>query len=242
MMTDAPILEVEELVVETSGRKPTRILDTISFTIGAGETLCLVGESGSGKSVTSLATMGLLPPGALVTRSGRIRLAGEDVLAASPAQLRDLRGRHMAMIFQEPMTALNPVLSVGRQLDEVLCQHTSKTAQQRRARVLEVFEQVHLPDVERIYTSYPHQLSGGQRQRIMIAMALLCRPKLLIADEPTTALDVTIQAHVIDVLRSYLTQHFAERITRHGVLVEVYGEGILILGDSGIGLFYERDY
>ncbi|CAD5250224.1 MULTISPECIES: ABC transporter ATP-binding protein [Halomonadaceae] len=207
MMADTPILEVENLVVETAGRKPTRILDAISFTIGAGETLCLVGESGSGKSVTSLATMGLLPPGALVARSGQIRLAGENVLAATPAQLRALRGRHMAMIFQEPMTALNPVLSVGRQLDEVLCQHTSQTAQQRRARVLEVFEQVHLPDVERIYTSYPHQLSGGQRQRIMIAMALLLKPQLLIADEPTTALDVTTQHQILALIKELQREH-----------------------------------
>ncbi|XQU14587.1 ABC transporter ATP-binding protein [Vreelandella titanicae] len=206
-MADTPILEVENLVVETAGRKPTRILDAISFTIGAGETLCLVGESGSGKSVTSLATMGLLPPGALVARSGQIRLAGENVLAATPAQLRALRGRHMAMIFQEPMTALNPVLSVGRQLDEVLCQHTSQTAQQRRARVLEVFEQVHLPDVERIYTSYPHQLSGGQRQRIMIAMALLLKPQLLIADEPTTALDVTTQHQILALIKELQREH-----------------------------------
>ncbi|WP_222425825.1 ABC transporter ATP-binding protein [Vreelandella titanicae] len=207
MMTDAPILEVEELVVETSGRKPSHILDAISFNISAGETLCLVGESGSGKSVTSLATMGLLPPGALVAQSGRIRLAGEDVLTATPAKLLSLRGRHMAMIFQEPMTALNPVLSVGRQLDEVLCQHTSQTGPQRRARVLEVFEQVHLPDVERIYASYPHQLSGGQRQRIMIAMALLLKPQLLIADEPTTALDVTTQHQILALIKQLQREH-----------------------------------
>ena len=207
MMADTPILEVENLVVETTGHKPTRILDAISFAISAGETLCLVGESGSGKSVTSLATMGLLPPGALVARSGQIRLAGENVLAATPAQLLALRGRHMAMIFQEPMTALNPVLSVGRQLDEVLCQHTSQTAPQRRGRVLEVFEQVHLPDVERIYTSYPHQLSGGQRQRIMIAMALLLKPQLLIADEPTTALDVTTQHQILALIKQLQREH-----------------------------------
>ncbi|WP_254281412.1 ABC transporter ATP-binding protein [Halomonas sp. TA6] len=207
MMADTPILEVEKLIVETAGRRPTRILDGVSFTIGASETLCLVGESGSGKSVTSLATMGLLPPGALIARSGQIRLAGEALLGAEPARLRALRGQRMAMIFQEPMTALNPVLSVGRQLDEVLCQHTSQTAQQRRAQVLEALAQVHLPDIERIYSSYPHQLSGGQRQRIMIAMALLLGPQLLIADEPTTALDVTTQHQILALIKELQRKH-----------------------------------
>ncbi|TVP46903.1 MAG: ABC transporter ATP-binding protein [Halomonas sp.] len=206
-MANTPILEVQDLVVETDKGSAMRILDGVSFSINAGETLCLVGESGSGKSVTSLATMGLLPPGALIARSGHIRLAGESLLDANHAQLRALRGRRMAMIFQEPMTALNPVFSVGRQLDEVLRQHTAQTATQRRAQVLEAFAQVHLPDVERIYTSFPHQLSGGQRQRIMIAMALLLEPQLLIADEPTTALDVTTQHQILSLIKELQRQH-----------------------------------
>ncbi|NDV85452.1 dipeptide ABC transporter ATP-binding protein [Aurantimonas aggregata] len=196
-----PILRIENLVVETGGRYPVPILNGISLEIGSGETVCLVGESGSGKSVTSLATMGLLPKGALVARSGHIWLEGEDVLAAGPRRLKQLRATRMSMIFQEPMTALNPVLTVGRQIEEVLKAHASLGAGEQRRRVLEMLEQVHLPDVERIYGSYPHQLSGGQRQRIMIAMALILRPKLLIADEPTTALDVTTQKQILKLVR-----------------------------------------
>jgi peptide/nickel transport system ATP-binding protein len=201
------VLQVENLQVETVGDKPRSILKGISFEIHAGETLCLVGESGSGKSVSSLATMDLLPQGALRASGGRILLDGEDLLQASPARLAELRGSRMAMIFQEPMTALNPVLSVGRQLDEVLAQHTDDNAATRRQRVLAALEQVHLPDIERIYASYPHQLSGGQRQRIMIAMALLLEPRLLIADEPTTALDVTTQHQILKLIRELQEKH-----------------------------------
>lgn len=196
-----PVLKIEHLFVETTGRRPAPILNGISLEIGSGETVCLVGESGSGKSVTSLATMGLLPKSALVARQGRILLEGEDLLRASSARLKELRATRMSMIFQEPMTALNPVLTVGRQIEEVLQAHSSLGAQEQRRRVLNMMEHVHLPDVERIYRSYPHQLSGGQRQRIMIAMALILRPKLLIADEPTTALDVTVQAEILNLLR-----------------------------------------
>jgi peptide/nickel transport system ATP-binding protein len=197
----APILAIEDLVVTTGGPRPIPILKGISLEIGAGETVCLVGESGSGKSVTSLATMGLLPKGALVARSGRILLEGEDVLAIRPNRLKALRATRMSMVFQEPMTALNPVLTVGRQIEEVLQAHSSLGAREQRRQVLDMLEQVHLPDVPRIHASYPHQLSGGQRQRIMIAMALILRPKLLIADEPTTALDVTTQKQILKLIR-----------------------------------------
>ncbi|WP_207481559.1 ABC transporter ATP-binding protein [Arenibaculum pallidiluteum] len=194
----APILSVRDLVVGIGPDAASPIvLDGVSLDIAAGETLCLVGESGSGKSVTSLAVMGLLPRGALVARSGRVLLEGEDLLAADRRRLRALRASRMAMIFQEPMTALNPVMPVGRQIDEVLRAHTSLTPAERRRRVLSMLEQVHLPDVARVFASYPHQLSGGQRQRIMIAMALILEPKLLIADEPTTALDVTTQKEIL---------------------------------------------
>ena len=195
------VLVVEDLVVTTRGRAPAPILDGISLRVGAGETVCLVGESGSGKSVTSLATMGLLPKGALTARSGRILVEGEDVLTASPARLRQLRATRMSMIFQEPMTALNPVMTVESQLEEVLSAHASMSTADRRTRIRDILSLVHLPDVERMCRSYPHQLSGGQRQRVMIAMALVLEPKLLIADEPTTALDVTTQKQILKLIR-----------------------------------------
>jgi peptide/nickel transport system ATP-binding protein len=198
-------LRVEHLCVNTAHGVP--ILQDISFEIRPGETLCLVGESGSGKSVTSLATLGLLPKDALSAASGRILLDGEDVLQVSNGRLKALRGSRMAMIFQEPMTALNPVLSVGKQIDEVLQTHTDLTAAQRRAQVMDALAQVHLPDIERMYDAYPHQLSGGQRQRIMIAMALVLEPRLLIADEPTTALDVTTQKQILKLIRELQQKH-----------------------------------
>ncbi len=189
-----PILDIQNLVVSL-GKNPKapRVIDGISLQVRERETLCLVGESGSGKSVTSLSVMGLLQKGSLVPSGGSVRLVGEELLAASDRRLRQLRATTMAMIFQEPMTALNPVVPVGRQIDEVLRVHTSLDAHARRRRILAMMEQVQLPEVERIFASYPHRLSGGQRQRIMIAMALVLEPKLLIADEPTTALDVTTQ-------------------------------------------------
>ena len=207
MNTNKPVLSVESLVVETASKTPKQILKGISFEIHAGETLCLVGESGSGKSVSSLTTMGLLPEGALNAKSGQVLLDGENLLEATPQRISELRGSRMAMIFQEPMTALNPVLSVGKQLDEVLACHTTDNQQQRKEKVLDALNQVHLPDIERVYSSYPHQLSGGQRQRIMIAMALLLNPKLLIADEPTTALDVTTQHQILKLIKELQEKH-----------------------------------
>lgn len=194
------VLVVEDLVVETGGRKPSPILNGVSLRVAPGETVCLVGESGSGKSVTSLATMGLLPKGALAVTSGRIFVEGEDVVSASPARLRQLRATRMSMIFQEPMTALNPVLTIERQLEEVLSAHSQMSGAERRARIRDILSLVRLPDVERMCRSYPHQLSGGQRQRVMIAMALVLEPKLLIADEPTTALDVTTQKEILKLI------------------------------------------
>lgn len=201
MSRDNPVLKIAALVVETIEKSPKQILKGVSFEIQAGETLCLVGESGSGKSVSSLTTMGLLPKSSLMVTGGQITLEGDALLGASPKRLSELRGSRMAMIFQEPMTALNPVLTVGKQLDEVLACHTGASSQDRRAQVLDALEQVHLPDIQRMYTSFPHQLSGGQRQRIMIAMALLLKPRLLIADEPTTALDVTTQHQILKLIR-----------------------------------------
>jgi len=175
--------------------------ENISFDVNAGEIVCLLGESGSGKSVISFSVMGLLPDNVHVA-SGEILLDGINLLKLSPSQLRGIRGDEVAMIFQEPMTALNPVMTCGDQLDELLAEHTELGAGQRRARTLAMFEAVKLPEPERIFASYPHQLSGGQRQRIMIAMALILEPKLLIADEPTTALDVTTQAEVLSLIKT----------------------------------------
>src|SRR6202000_1652438 len=196
------VLDIDNLVVSLGkGPQDRRIIDGLSLQLGEGETLCLVGESGSGKSVTSLTTMGLLPKGSLLPSSGSIKLVGEELLTASDRRLRQLRATRMAMIFQEPMTALNPVVPVGRQIDEVLRTHTDLDARARRQRILAMMDQVRLPDVERIFKSFPHRLSGGQRQRIMIAMALVLEPKLLIADEPTTALDVTTQKQILTLIR-----------------------------------------
>ncbi|TNJ40157.1 ABC transporter ATP-binding protein [Phaeobacter sp. B1627] len=195
------VLTVRNLKVGLSGRPDAApVLDGIDLDIRAGETHCLVGESGSGKSVTSLAAMGLLPKGALEIQSGLISLDDFEITTASPAQMRALRARRIAMIFQEPMTALNPVLRVGAQIEEVLNMHTDLSRAEARSRTIAMMEQVHLPDVERIYSAFPHQLSGGQRQRIMIAMALILDPDLLIADEPTTALDVTTQLQILKLI------------------------------------------
>src|SRR5690606_17776784 len=187
-------------VTLADNRTASPILDNVSVTIRNGETVCLVGESGSGKSVTSLAVMGLLPKQALTVTGGTIELEGENLLDLDQKAMREMRARRISMIFQEPMTALNPVMRVGDQIEEVLDSHTKLPPREKKRRVVDVMNQVHLPDVERIYQSYPHQLSGGQRQRIMIAMALILEPKLLIADEPTTALDVTTQNQVLALI------------------------------------------
>ncbi len=196
-----PVLEVENLAIALpGGGDRLRAVDGVSFTVARGEIVCVVGESGSGKSVTAFSVMGLLAK-VLKPVAGAIRLIGEDVLTASPQRLRALRGDRMAMIFQEPMTALNPVLTVGDQIEEVLRIHTDLGPKERRAKVLAMLDAMHLPDPERMHASYPHQLSGGQRQRVMIAAALILDPALLIADEPTTALDVTTQAQILKLIR-----------------------------------------
>jgi len=202
-----PILEVEDLSISFGEHKAVR---NISFTIGEGETLGLVGESGSGKSAASLAVLRLLPPSATLT--GRIRFGGRDLLALPDEAMRRHRGREIAMIFQEPMTALNPVMPVGAQIAEAVRAHDSGISRAAlrnkvRAKVIEAMHQVGLPEPERRIRDYPHQFSGGQRQRILIAMAIVNRPRLLIADEPTTALDVTVQAQVLDLLKALRREH-----------------------------------
>jgi len=201
MAEAAAVLDLKGLTVRLPrGSDRPHAIEDITFSVGAGEIVCVVGESGSGKSVTAQAVMGLLPR-ELNASAGAVRLEGEDVLQASPARLRDLRGTRMAMIFQEPMTALNPVMKVGDQIAEVLEIHTNLPEPDRRNRALNIMRAVHLPEPERLLDVYPHQLSGGQRQRIMIAAALVLDPALLVADEPTTALDVTTQAQILRLIR-----------------------------------------
>lgn len=198
----APVLSVEGLCVSVrteTGLKP--LVSDLSFSLGRGETLCIAGESGSGKSITSLAVMGLLPPPAVRVTGGRILLGGQDLIAAPEARLRAIRGDRIAMIFQEPMTSLNPVMTIGTQLAEAIRAHTDISRAEARARALDALRAVRLSQPERRMTQFPHELSGGMRQRVMIAMALALRPEVLIADEPTTALDVTVQREVLDLLR-----------------------------------------
>jgi peptide/nickel transport system ATP-binding protein len=207
MNDTAPVLQVENLSIAlpAGGDRATAVAG-VSFTVGRGEIVCLVGESGSGKSVIAQGVMGLLPR-ALPVTGGRIVLQGEDITRADIGRLRELRATRMSMIFQEPMTALNPVMTCGDQIDEVLREHTQLGAEERRAKILDILTEVRLPDPPRIAASYPHQLSGGQRQRIVIAMALVLDPVLLIADEPTTALDVTTQAQILKLIQDLQARH-----------------------------------
>ncbi len=177
-------------------------VDGVSFSVEAGRTLGIVGESGCGKSVTSLSIMGLLPKGQGRISAGSVVFEGRDLATLKPEEMRSLRGNRMAMIFQEPMTSLNPAFTIGQQLIEGIRCHQNVTAEQAREHAIEMLRLVRIPSPEQRIDEYPHKLSGGMRQRVMIAMALSCRPKLLIADEPTTALDVTIQAQVLDLMRS----------------------------------------
>ena len=196
-----PILAVRDLCVDArtpEGLRP--VLEDVSFTLHPGETLCLAGESGSGKSLTALSIMRLLSL-SLKPRSGSIRLADRELTTLSERAMRRVRGREIAMIFQEPMTSLNPVMTVGAQLTEAIRTHDDAGARAVEARALAMLEAVHLTEPMRLMGQYPHELSGGMRQRVMIAMALSCRPKVLIADEPTTALDVTVQAQILKLMR-----------------------------------------
>jgi dipeptide transport system ATP-binding protein len=202
-----PLLEIENLVVEfQTASGPFRAVDGVSLAVSEREVLAIVGESGSGKSVSMLAVMGLLPWTAKVSAE-KMTFQGRDLLALSPAQRREIIGKDMAMIFQEPMASLNPCFTVGFQIEEVLKEHLGLDRKARRARAIELLRLVGIPDPEQRLSSYPHQMSGGQCQRVMIAMALACNPKLLIADEPTTALDVTIQKQILDLLVRLQAEH-----------------------------------
>jgi oligopeptide/dipeptide ABC transporter ATP-binding protein len=196
-----PLLEVKDLCVEFGSRKrPVRVLDHVDLRLDPGEILGVVGESGCGKSMTSLSILRLVPsPPGRITQ-GSIELEGRDLLKLSEAQMQDVRGNDIAMIFQEPMTALNPVFTIGRQITETLIRHQKLGTDEARRKALELIESVYIPEPQKRLDQYPFELSGGMRQRAMIAMALACRPKVLIADEPTTALDVTVQAQIFDLL------------------------------------------
>lgn len=195
------VLKVDELSVRiATGRGVVHAVNTLSFDIAAGETLALVGESGSGKSVTALAIMRLLPKRPGLSVSGRIVLEGQDLTTLSEPEMQSLRGNRMAMVFQEPATSLNPLMRIGDQIEESIRRHRKISARDSRRRAIELLDQVRIADPHRRVDEFPHTLSGGMRQRVMIAMALACEPKILIADEPTTALDVTVQAQILDLL------------------------------------------
>ena len=201
-MTSDPLLRVKDLVVDFKTRQgDARVLDHVSLDVGDGEVLGIVGESGCGKSMTALSIMGLVPdpPGKIT--SGSIVLGGTELVGLDPGQLRRIRGKEVGMIFQEPMTSLNPVFTVGDQVAESVRLHEGASATAAMARAIEVLKAVEIPEAAARAKAYPHQLSGGMRQRVMIAMALVCRPKVLIADEPTTALDATVQAQIFDLLQ-----------------------------------------
>jgi peptide/nickel transport system ATP-binding protein len=227
-MTDTPLIEIKDLRVTFRGDdgRFTHAVDSVDLAVSRGATLGLVGESGCGKSVTSLAVMGLLPKqSAEVT--GSINFDGFDLLNVSDQIRRDLRGNRLAMIFQEPMTSLNPSFTIGDQIMESILRHRGGSRISARKRTIELLRRVHIPSPERRIDEYPHKLSGGMRQRVMIAMALACDPRLLIADEPTTALDVTLQAQILDLMRELKAESGAAIILiTHdlGVVAEVCDE------------------
>ncbi len=193
------LLDIRNLSVWFGGADARPVIDNLSFSVAQGETLGIVGESGSGKSVTSLAVMGLLPETARV--EGTVLLDGSNLTALSKREMQAVRGNAVSMIFQEPMTSLNPIQTCGRQIMEPMLLHTGISKKEAEQRALELLRLCGIPDPEQRFREYPHQMSGGMRQRIMIAIALACRPKLLIADEPTTALDVTIQAQILELMK-----------------------------------------
>ena len=206
MARNEPLLAVDDLRVQFwTGSGMVYAVNGVSFEVNAGETLGIVGESGCGKSVTAMALLGLLPRAGRV-QSGTAIMDGKDLLKLKDREMRGLRGRQIAMIFQDPMTSLNPVLTIGRQIREPLETHFGMSRKQARARAGDLLERVGIPSPKARLMDYPHQFSGGMRQRAMIAMALACKPKLLIADEPTTALDVTIQAQILTILRELVAE------------------------------------
>lgn len=200
-MPNTILLEVNNLTISFFNETESTIINNVSYHLNTNEILGVVGESGSGKSVSSLAILGLLPKNILKITSGSINFNGQDLASLSVKAFQHIRGKEIAMIFQEPMSSLNPSMTCGKQVIEILLQHTDLSKPEAKAETISLFEKVKLPNPDRIYSAYPHEISGGQKQRVMIAMAIACKPKLLIADEPTTALDVTVQKEIIELLK-----------------------------------------
>ena len=218
-----PLVEVANLSVRlNTSRGPAEAIRGVSFTLARGETLGLVGESGCGKSITALALMGLLPDSAVV--GGSIRFDGRELVGLSDRDYCKLRGNRISMIFQEPMTALNPMQTIGHQVAEPLRRHTGCSAAEARAQAVALLDRVGLPDAMKRVDAYPHQFSGGQRQRVTIAMALACQPDVLIADEPTTALDVTIQAQILDLI--------ADLVAERGMSMILISHDLGVIGEN----------
>ncbi|WP_315799571.1 ABC transporter ATP-binding protein [Bradyrhizobium sp. SZCCHNR1002] len=234
MAGDAPLLDVADLGIQlTTSRGPAKAVREVSFTLRRGETLGIVGESGCGKSITALALLGLLPDSAVV--GGSIRLDGRELVGLADADYCKLRGNRISMIFQEPMTALNPMHTIGHQVAEPLLRHTGCSATEAKRQAIALLDRVGLPDAARRYDAYPHQFSGGQRQRVTIAMALACSPDVLIADEPTTALDVTIQRQILDLIADLVAERgMAMILISHdlGVIAENVQRMIVMYGGT----------
>jgi oligopeptide/dipeptide ABC transporter ATP-binding protein len=243
-----PLLEIRDLHTEfRTGAGIVRAVDGVSYTVDPGETVAVVGESGSGKSVTAMSVLRLIPnpPGRIT--SGEVRFDGRDLLKLSEEQMRQVRGGDIGMIFQEPMTSLNPVLSIERQITETLEEHRGTSPEAAHARALELLRLVGIADPERRLRQYPHQLSGGMRQRVMIAIALACEPKLIIADEPTTALDVTIQAQILELMQSLtkrlgvaliIITHNLGVVARYAQRVNVMYAGRIVESGSATALYH----
>ena len=244
-----PLLEVKELRTEfRTGAGLVRAVDGVSFSVEQGETVAVVGESGSGKSVTALSILRLIPdpPGRIT--AGEVVFDGRDLRRLSPSEMREVRGRDIGMVFQEPMTSLNPVLTIGRQITEVLEQHHAADRATADRRAIELLGMVGIADAPRRLRQYPHQLSGGMRQRVMIAVALACSPKLIIADEPTTALDVTIQAQILELMKSLTRQldvalivitHNLGVVARYASRVNVMYAGRLVEAGSAEAIYHD---
>ncbi len=231
-MSSSPLLEIEDLsTFFHTEENIVKAVRNVNLTIHKGETLALVGESGCGKSVTALSVMRLIPTPPGRFESGRILFKGQDLLQASEAEIQNIRGNEISMIFQEPMTSLNPIFTIGDQIMEAIRLHQDKTESQARELVLQILRQVAIPSPESRIDQYPHELSGGMKQRVMIAMAIVCRPALLIADEPTTALDVTIQAQILDLLDQLRkeTQMAILLITHNLGIVAQYADRVAVM-------------
>ena len=242
----AKLLEVNHLTTQfkVDKNKIISAVDNSSFFIDEGETLAIVGESGSGKSVTALSVMQLVPNPPGLIAGGEIMFRGRDLLKLSKAEMRSVRGGQISMIFQEPMTSLNPVLTIGRQLTEAIMLHMKLSKKDAEARAVELLRKVQIPDAEKRLKTYPHQLSGGMRQRVMICMALSCNPKMLIADEPTTALDVTIQAQILDLIRTLRDEEkMAVMFITHdlGVVADISHRAVVMYAGSIMEMGSKRD-